>query len=76
VTVPELKRRLANEGFRPDVYGIDGSVPTYEGLVLERRGAQWTIEHFERGIRRELESFAGEEEACERMYQLLTEYFR
>lgn len=76
MTAQDLKRRLVREGFRSDVYSIGGPPPSYEGLILERKGPRWTIEHFERGVRRELESFGTEEQACERMYQLLAEHFR
>lgn len=72
----QLKARLASEGFKESAYGIDGSLPAFEGLILEQRGARWRIEHFERGIRRELESFASESQACERMYELLARHFR
>jgi hypothetical protein len=72
----QLKARLISEGFKADVYGIEGSLPAFEGLVLEKHGARWKIEHFERGIRRELDSFTSESEACDRMYELLTKHFR
>jgi hypothetical protein len=72
----ELKARLVREGFRSDVYSIDGPLPSYEGLILEASHGQWQIEHFERGVRRELERLASEEEACDRMYALLMEHFR
>lgn len=71
----DLKRRLVAEGFRSDVYSIDGPLPSYEGLILERTGTTWKVEYFERGIRRELASFSTEEQACERMYELLVEHF-
>jgi hypothetical protein len=76
VKAMDLKQRLAAEGFRSDVYCIDGPLPSYEGLILEKSGTMWRIEHFERGVRRELESFGTEERACERMYELLVEHFR
>lgn len=72
----QLKTRLASEGFDSNAYGIDGSLPGFEGLVLERCGARRKIEHCERGIRRELESFASEAQACDRMYELLMKHFR
>jgi hypothetical protein len=73
----ELKMRLAKEGFKPNTYSMDGSpLPGYEGLILERSGERWKIDHFERGMRRELESFASEEEACQRMYELLLKHFK
>ena len=76
MTAQELKIRLKLEGFRSDVYSINGPLPSYEGLILETSNGQWKIEHFERGVRRELESFASEQQACDRMYELLTEHFR
>jgi len=75
VNVPELKARLRREGVSPDVYSIDGPLPAYEGLLLEESAGKWRILHFERGMRREMESYAGEEQACTRMYELLVEYF-
>lgn len=73
----ELKMRLAKEGFRPNLYSIDDSpLPGYEGLILERSAERWKIDHFERGMRRELESFSSEEKACQRMYELLQKHFR
>ena len=73
----ELELRLGKEDFNSDVYSIGGSsLPSYEGLVLQRSGGKWKIEHFERGVRRELGAFDGEEEACERMYELMTEHFK
>ncbi|HYQ28862.1 MAG TPA: hypothetical protein VER04_16635 [Polyangiaceae bacterium] len=74
--VQELKSRLKLEGFSSDLYSINnGPLPSYEGLILSRSNGQWKIEHFERGIRRELETFASEEQACDRMYELLMEHF-
>lgn len=74
--ISELKDRLQREGFTPDVYSIDGPLPAHEGLILEKLDALWTIYHIERGIRRELAFFTNEEEACDRMYELLTAHFR
>lgn len=72
----ELKARLVKEGFSANAYSIDGPLPSYEGLILETSGAGWRIEHFERGIRRELDSFTSEQQACDRMYELLVRHFR
>lgn len=72
----ELKERLRREGFRPDVYSLDGRLPAFEGLVLNERAGRWTIEHCERGMCRELESVGSEDTACERMYELLCAHFR
>jgi hypothetical protein len=76
MTVSDLKARLVREGFRPDVYSINGQLPSYEGLILEGSGIRWKIDHFERGVRRELESLTSEEAACDRMYELLCKHFR
>lgn len=72
----ELKGRLHSEGFRPDAYSIDSPLPAHEGLILEKVGAVWKIDHFERGVRDPLGRFATEDEACDRMYELLDEHFR
>jgi hypothetical protein len=71
----ELKTRLQQERFRPDVYSIGGPLPAHEGLILRKVGNTWKIEHFERGIRRELESITTEDAACARMYELLKSHF-
>lgn len=76
MNIVELKTRLAAERFDPSAYCIGGTLPAYEGLILEKFGERWKIEHFERGERYELESFVDEEMACNRMYELLTTHFR
>jgi hypothetical protein len=76
MNVAALRERLIREGFRQDVYSLDGSPPAYEGLILTNEGGRWRIEHCERGMRRELAVLEGEEEACERMYELLNAHFR
>lgn len=72
----ELQVRLRAAGIRPESYSIGGPLPTYEGLILEHSDGAWRIEHFERGMREELESFSSEEQACERMYELLLRHFK
>ncbi len=72
----DLTAKLTADGFEPGSYSIDGPSPHFEGLVLEHNGGQWTIEHFERGMRRELARFDREEEACAHMYGLLLKHFR
>lgn len=76
MNVRELGGRLVREGFRSDVYRLDGSDPPYEGLVLTSGPGGWKIEHCERGMPRELASFQDEAEACARMYELLSTHFR
>ena len=75
MTRDELEARLVAEGFRTDVYGLDGSPPTYEGLSLARSGSRWAIDFVERGARRELESLDDEQRACDRMYELLCKHY-
>ena len=76
MTRDELEARLVAEGFGDDVYGLDGSPPTYEGLSLARSGGRWVIDFVERGTRRVLESFDSEQDACDRMYELLCKHYR
>ena len=72
----QLKERLTREGFKPNTYSIGGPLPPYAGLILEKSGTLWEIDYFERGMRRRMASFVDEEQACERMYELLMEHFR
>lgn len=72
----ELKARLKAEGFDQRSYSIDGPLPPFEGIVLGHIDGQWRIEHFERGMRRELACFEREDEACTHMYDLLLKHFR
>lgn len=76
MNVTQLKARLQQEGISPGSYSIGGPLPSFEGLVLKQSGDTWTIEHVERGMRRELESHASEAQACARMYELLVQHFR
>lgn len=76
MNVLELKALLVAEGFDPAVYSINGSLPEYEGLILRRMGADWVIEHYERGVRRQLEVLTSEDEACRKMHTLLSKHFR
>lgn len=76
MNVTELKALLEAECFDPGIYSIDGPLPEYEGLILRRVEMAWVIEHFERGMRRQLDSFASEHEACHRMHELLSKHFR
>lgn len=76
MTSAELQVILQREGFRSDVYSVDGTTPSYEGLMLERTVEGWEVTHFERGMKRLLGFFQKEEDACQKMYELLSEYFR
>lgn len=76
MTRVELKLRLQKEGFRPDTYSIDSPLPAHEGLILEKVDGVWKIDHFERGVRDTLGLCATEEEACDRMHELMAAHFR
>lgn len=75
MNVAELKALLAAEGFDPATYSIESPLPAYEGLILRRADEGWVIEHFERGMRRPLESWQSEDEACRSMHALMTSHF-
>jgi hypothetical protein len=75
LNLADLKSRLVQEGFSSDVYCIGGQLPPYEGLVLEKISGAWKIDHYERGLRRELAPFSSEDEACKRMHELLVRYY-
>ena len=76
MNIAELGTLLAAEGYDPGFYSLGGRLPAYEGLILRKTGANWTIEHFERGVRRALELLPTEDEACRRMHTLMSEQFR
>jgi len=76
MNISELAQLLCKEGFRPDVYSIDGQPPPYEGLILKQEASKWVIDYFERGSSRRLHAFEREDEACEKMYELMNKYFR
>ena len=76
MNMKELKARLKKEGFNENVYSFGESLPSYEGLILKHSNSRWRIQHFERGVQRELESYLDERQACKRMYELLLNNFR
>jgi hypothetical protein len=68
----DLARRLSLEGFRSDLYSLDGGIPALlEGYILRGVGDRWTIEYYERGTTRTLEEYSNEEDACQGMYERL-----
>lgn len=68
----DLARRLAEEGFRSDLYSLDGGFPALlEGYILRGVGNRWTVEYYERGTTRILAQYVNEDEACEGLYQRL-----
>jgi hypothetical protein len=76
MTKDELLVRLRSAGVSSESYSVGGPLPPYEGLVLGGGAGGWRIEHFERGMRQELGFFESEEQAFDRMYELLIENFR
>lgn len=70
----ELAKRLQNEGFRSDLYSLDGELPSLlEGFILNKTGGRWIIEYYERGMRRMLGEYPTEEDACDSFYQTLND---
>ena len=68
----ELGHRLAHEGFRDDVYSLDGGMPALlEGYILRRLGNRWAIEYTERGDARVLAEYVNEDQACSALYDML-----
>jgi hypothetical protein len=67
----DLEQRLQRERFRPDAYRLDGSPPANDGFVLGEVHGKWTVSYFERGLTRLLGEFTSEQQACERLYELL-----
>lgn len=68
----DLAHRLASEGFRSDLYSLDGGFPALlEGYVLRSSGGRWTVDYYERGTTRTVAEYASEEAACQRMYEIL-----
>lgn len=74
--INELGSLLAQEGFSPSVYSLDGGMPGYEGYSLSRRGNEWLLEYYERGGRWPERTFSTEEEACLYVYKMLHKHFQ
>ncbi len=66
-----LAERLELEGVPEDLYSLDGGL-WGDRLCLEERGSLWYVYHSERGQRYEETLFVSEDEACDRLYALLT----
>lgn len=60
----ELRQILGAEGFRPDMYSLDGGQPN-EAHAIEDRVTEWAVYYSERGERTEERLFRSESDACE-----------
>lgn len=70
----DLAVRLRTEGFREDLYSLEGGFPPLlDGYILRSIGVSWVVEYYERGMTRTLADYASEEDACDGMYRLLSE---
>ena len=66
-----LALRLQTEGVPENLYSLDGG-QWGDRYCLEQRGVVWYVYESERGQAYDEELFMTEDEACERLYQLLT----
>ena len=66
-----LADRLKTEGVPEDLYSLDGG-QWGDRYCLEQRGSLWYVYHSERGQAYDDMPFVTEEEACDRLYDLLT----
>lgn len=67
----ELAERLRVEGVPSDLYSLDGG-EWGDQICLEHSGSLWTVYHSERGQRGVETHFVVEDDACARVYELLT----
>ena len=74
MSIASLREQLAREGFRGHQFlSLDASIPpAMEGYVLIHDDGRWRIQYHQRGELREIAVLSSEEEACERMYGLLS----
>jgi hypothetical protein len=72
VNVSDLQQRLDSAGIPSDLYSLDGGL-WGDRLCIERSGEHlWWVYHSERGQRYDETVFRTEDEACERLWTLLT----
>jgi len=67
-----LAERLRLEGVPEDLYSLDGGL-WGDRFCIEQRGSVWYVYHSERGERYDETLFVSEDEACDRLYDILTE---
>jgi hypothetical protein len=66
----QLRDILVREGFRMDVYDLDGG-HSPECLTLARRGNVWSVYYSEHGIESGKRDFESEDSACEYFLEVL-----
>jgi len=68
-----LVKRLDKEGFRKDIYSLDGSLPSLmEGYIMKFENERWLLMYYERGNYRLISEYANEADACEGMYRVMS----
>jgi hypothetical protein len=62
----ELKNALVKEQIDPRYYSLDGldDPHYYDRVILEKKGEEWLVYHYERGSINNLHTFVSEDEAC------------
>ena len=69
----ELKKTLIQNGVPEDLYNLDETGRNDERFCLEKRADKWHVYFMERGIKTTNEKFDSEEEACQFIYQQLSD---
>lgn len=70
----ELIERLKKSSVPRDSYSIFENIKD-ESLCLVNEGGPWVVFYYERGLKTELERFAGEDEACVRFFHRIIKWF-
>ena len=72
MNVADLQERLNSAGIPNDLYSLDGGL-WGDRVCIERTGDHlWRVYHSERGQRYNETVFTTEDEACDRLWMLLT----
>ena len=64
----ELRKKLDLEGIRPDVYWLEGGLPSETFCLCEIEG-KWQVYYSERGKKTGLREFETEGDACQYFYE-------
>ena len=69
--IPELRKKLAEEGIRPHAVSIDGVDCSGEQYRMDRSGRGWCVFYSERGQIVQPREFLTEDEACDFLLEWL-----
>ncbi|MDD6481802.1 MAG: hypothetical protein PUF65_06005 [Lachnospiraceae bacterium] len=72
MTVFELRRELERRGIKAFEYNLDGKGRTDERICLAEKDGKWEVYYAERGVKTTDEYFDTQEEACQFIYDMLT----